>query len=181
MLRRFSTIVIIAIIAATTACGGGDDPIANGAERVATVEPLPVPTGDVVLTARGVIGQPNVGDEAQADLAGIESLGTVTQTVYEPFVSAEIEFTGVPLDTVLAAIGVDDDIPLTWTALDEYEVHYSRGEVVPEGPLLATRQDGQPIPIADGGPIRVVFADDSGLIGRDTDHWIWSLALVEAG
>ncbi len=153
------------------ACGGTDISETVGVERTATVAALPAPSGDVVLTVQGDVAQPNVGDEVMADIAGIESLGTTTVTVFEPFTSQDVEFTGVHLDTVLAAIGVDQDTPLVWTALDDYQVTYTRGELAGEGALLA---------IEDGGPIRVVFTDESGPIGRDTNQWIWSLVHLEA-
>lgn len=177
------SLCLVALVAALVAssCGGTDNSAAVGAERVISVTQVPAPSGDVVLTAQGAVGQPNVGDEVQADIAGIESLGTTTVTVFEPFVSQHVEFTGVHLDTVLAAIGVDFEIPITWTALDDYQVHYTRTELIGEGAFLATRQNGTPIPIEEGGPIRVVFTDDSGPIGRDTNQWIWSLVRLEAG
>ncbi len=180
MSRPF-TLATIAVLLAATACGNADGPASSGAERVSSVAALPVAIDEIVLVVSGQIGQPNLGNEVHADVAGIESLGIVTATVYEPFVSAEVEFTGVPLDTVLAAIGVEDDAPLTWTALDEYQVNFSRGDVAGEAPILATRQNGQPIPVEDGGPIRIVFPDDSGPIGRDTNQWIWSLTRLEVG
>ncbi len=178
--RRFLSLLVLLVFAAA-ACGGGSEAPDAGAERVADVGPLPAPAGEVVLTATGAVGQPNVGDEVQADIEGLESLGTITATVFEPFISESIEFTGVPLETALAAIGVDADAPIVWTALDDYQVHYSRGELAGEGALLATRQDGAPIPIEEGGPIRVVFTDDSGDLGRDTNQWIWSLVRLEVG
>lgn len=177
MYRRVTTIVIA--LALTSASCGGDGASVDVSSQPA--DPLPIPSELVVLTARGDLTNPNVGVEVQADIAGLESLGLVTVTLFEPFVSESVEFSGVPLNDVLAAIGVEDAAPLTWTALDDYQVHFTLGEVAPENALLATRQEGEPIAIEDGGPIRIVFADDSGPIGGDSNEWIWSLSVLDVG
>lgn len=177
---RLLAIALVAALAAA-ACGSGDTGDGTGtAADPGPTTPLPQPSGEVVLTVRGS-DRPNVGDEVVVDLAGIESLGTTTVTLHEPFVNAELEMTGVPVDQFLAAAGVDPDVDLVWTALDDYQVHFNRRAVAAEDALLATRIDGAPIEIADGGPIRVVFTDPAGLLGRDTNQWIWSLHLIEVG
>lgn len=141
---------------------------------------MPTPADAVVLTVQGA-DQPNVGAEVQADISALESLGTSTITVHEPFLNKELEFTVVPLDDVLAAAGVAPDAELLWTALDDYQVHFTRCQLAAEGALLATRIEGAPIDIANGGPVRVVFVDPDGTLGRDTNQWIWSLYLIEVG
>ncbi|MEM9464719.1 MAG: molybdopterin-dependent oxidoreductase [Actinomycetota bacterium] len=174
-IRSAIAVVVIAIIA--SACGGDAEPAGVARE----VGPLPVPTAEVVLTISGAVGQPNVGDEVQADLAGIESLGTVDVTIFEPFISEEIAFTGVPLETVLRAAGIGEDVPLIWTALDDYQVDFTLAELAEDGALLATRQAGEPLAIADGGPIRVIFTETDGDLAQNTNEWIWSLVRVDAG
>lgn len=175
--RTWLTITIafgLGLAAACSAGGSAPDRLADGASPVALP---PVPTGDIVLTIRHRAS----GEEIDLDLAGIESLGAETITVDEPFVGRELEFTAVDVDSVLAAAGVAPDAPLTWTALDEYQVHFNRRAAAGDGALLATRLGGEPIEVADGGPIRVVFPDGEGELAQDTNQWIWSLYLVEVG
>lgn len=177
MFRHRLLILIVAGITLLTACGGEAD--ANSVEP-APIAPLPVPSGDVVLTITGV-DSPNVDDEVRVDLDGIESLGTTTLAVQEPFLNEELEVTGVAVDDLLAAAGVDPDAQLVWTALDDFQVHFSRREIGAENALLATRIDGMPIDVVDGGPIRIIFTDPEGKLGRDTNQWIWSLYQIEVG
>jgi DMSO/TMAO reductase YedYZ molybdopterin-dependent catalytic subunit len=60
------------------------------------------------------------------------------------------------------------------TALDDYTWTLPI-DVVRSGELmLATRENGQPIPIDKGGPIRLIFSDDSQA-GKVTDAWVWSV------
>ncbi len=168
-----------------TACGSTDDAALESGAPAEDGPPAVLafgePAGEVVLTVVGASADPNAGDRIELDLAMVEDIGTITTTLYEPFVSESIEFTGVPVDALLGALGVPDDAPLRWVALDDYEVNPTRAELAAEGALLATRQDGELLEIAAGGPLRIVFPDDSGPLGRDTNQWIWSVVLLEAG
>lgn len=179
--RELVVIVAALFALATAACSSSADARVGSDGDQVTPMVLPPPTGEVVLTVTGSVGYPNVGDELQVDVEAIESIGLEKVTVFEPFIEEDLEFSGVPLQAFLGTIGIDRDTPLTWTALDDYEVHYTYGELDGQGAFLATRQNGAPIEIADGGPIRVIFTKDDGLIGRDTNQWIWSLRTVDAG
>lgn len=148
------------------------------ADAPSSVDALRTPTGAVVLTIEGRVGQPNVGDHVEVDLDGIERLGTVDFTVFEPFVNRDLEMTGVPVAMLLTAAGVDAGADLVWTALDDYQVTFTGGAAARENAMLATRMDGEPISIADGGPIRIVFPDSDGPLGRDSNQWIWSIESV---
>jgi len=132
----------------------------------------------VVLTIEGRVGQPNVGDHIEVDLEGIERLGIVEFTVFEPFLNRDLEMSGVPLAMLLAAAGVDAEAELVWTALDDYQVTFSGVAAASENAMLATRVDGEPISVADGGPTRIVFSKSDGSLGRDSDQWIWSIESV---
>lgn len=176
MVRRQLALLLAVILLIVVGCGSSSTD--ESGSLAMSADPLPAPTGEVVLTIRGA-AQPNVGDEVQLDLAGIESLGTTTVTLFEPFVNRELEVTGVRVDQLLAAAGVDPDDELTWSALDDYQVHFTRGEVRAEDAILATRLDGSLIDVVDGGPVRVMFTDPEGTLGRDTNQWIWSLYLIE--
>lgn len=175
---RIRLAAAIAALAIAAASCGADTEAPSVAREVG---PVPVPAGEVVLTVSGAVDQPNVGDEVHADLEGLESLGTVDVVIFEPFISEEVMFTGVPLETVLHSFGVDAATPLVWRALDSYEVNYSLADLEGEGAILATRQDGGPIGIADGGPIRIIFTESDGELGQNTNEWIWSLAHVDVG
>jgi hypothetical protein len=38
--------------------------------------------------------------------------------------------------------------------------------------------DGSPIPVAEGGPTRIVFRDGIPA-GNNSEQWIWSLSTIE--
>ena len=166
-------LLAVALMAVATACGGNTET----PEALAFIDPFPPPSGEVVLTITGA-AQPNVGSEVQIDIASIEALGLETVTVADPFSSSDLVFSGVSIEKVLAAAGISGDSPLTWTALDDYEVSYSGDEARANGGFLATRVDDQTIGIAEGGPVRIVFteaSDGDALLANDSNQWIWSL------
>jgi DMSO/TMAO reductase YedYZ molybdopterin-dependent catalytic subunit len=98
--------------------------------------------------------------------------------VFEPFVNRDFEMSGVPIAMLLAAAGVDMGADLLWTGLDDYQVTFTGAAAALENAMLATRVNGQPISIADGGPTRLVFPDADGRLGRDSNQWIWSIESV---
>ena len=141
---------------------------------------LPAPAGEPVLTITGRIERTNVERTVRLDEDGLDSLGRVRVELYEPWVKQRMSFQGVWLADVLDAAGVDGGATgLHLTALDNYQVDLPIDEVRAGGVLLATRNgDGGAIPIAEGGPIRMVFADGVEA-GANANQWIWSLTTID--
>ena len=80
---------------------------------------------------------------------------------------------GVKMGELLQRAGVDPAArKLYMHALDDYHVDLPIAGLKAAG-FLATRVDGKKLPIAKGGPIRLLFTGH-GKLARDTDNWIWS-------
>ena len=107
-----------------------------------------------ILTVGGAVARD--GGTASFTREELEQLGTVDLTTTTPFTEGEIRFTGVPLETVLQAVGARGD-SVRATALNDYKVDIPRSDAKEFGVLLATRVDGRPLPIRDKGPIWVVY------------------------
>lgn len=177
-----AVVVVTAIGLAAGGCSAGPDATARAAAVVVTTPAartsdgrLPAPTADPVLTITG-----RVERAVRVDDAGLGTLGRVRIDLYEPWVKQRMGFQGVWLDDVLDAAGIDAGAhDLHLTALDNYQVDLPVAEVRDGGVLLATRTgDGGPIPVADGGPIRIVFADGVEA-GANANQWIWSLTTID--
>jgi hypothetical protein len=149
------------------------------ATRPAAVEPLPAPTDDAVLRVTGV-RRGNVGaGTTKLDLAALDAVAHESITVYEPFLKHDVTFTGVRMSELLRRAGVKASArTLHMHALDDYQVDLPIAAFAADG-MLATRAAGKPIPIAKGGPIRLIFAASSA-IAANTDNWIWSLDSIQA-
>jgi DMSO/TMAO reductase YedYZ molybdopterin-dependent catalytic subunit len=135
------------------------------------------PTGTPILAITGGTGG---ATPVNADYAALDHMATRTYNIYEPYEKKIINFTGVELGSVLDAAGVPASATkLALTALDDYRVNLSTSDVRKGGVILATRVNGELIPVDHGGPIRVVF-EPSNSAGTNPDQWIWSLKDVVA-
>ena len=177
-----------ALVAATLilgACGGGApkatataapkahfETVAAGS-LIASVS-VPVPR-KAVLDITGRITRPNAEGALSMDLATLERLPISSGSIYEPFVKARTSFSGVRLSDLMTAAGADASATGVFvTALDDYTWTLPMGVVRSGEVLLATRENGQPIPVDRGGPIRLIFSDAS-TAGKETDAWVWSV------
>lgn len=121
-------------------------------------------------------GLVNDGEPVSVDLASFDALPQQTLTTFEPFVKKDITFTGVGFADLLDAAAASGS-SVTVHALDDYVRTMDAAVLREPGVLLATRQAGELIPIAEGGPVRLVFPDGSEA-GADSDLWVWSVDLI---
>lgn len=182
--RTWRTLAVVAVLS-MAACG------VTAAERVdpATPSGAPVtragtlgtgalepPAGRIVLTVTGAITGGNDGDRVSLDLALLERMPSLEATIHEPFIGQDVRFDGVLLSDLLRIVGAQEDASvLSMTALDDYHVRLPLEQLDTDRTLLAFAADGHPIEIADGGPTRIVFLDQTGL-AANTDNWIWSVS-----
>ncbi len=143
---------------------------------------VPAPDGDVILTLQGAIGQTNTDDQLVFDMETLEQIGLIEYTLPEdPYADRAVTYQGVLLGDVLAVAAVPDDAEtLHAIALDDYTVDIPL-DVTRWPVMLATRQDGERIPISDKGPVRVVFPYGQFDIDQDfyDPMWIWNLRTIE--
>jgi hypothetical protein len=155
-------------------------PVPISAPQRGPADPVPVPAGPTVLTLAGRIAQTNGSGVLRLDPATLDQLGVVEVTVYEPWVKQEMQFQGTWLGDVLAVAGPASGAQgVHLTALDSYQIDLSMADIEAGGILLATKTgDGRPIPIEEGGPLRIVFV--GGVPSGDSaDQWIWSVSMID--
>ena len=182
-------VVVLGVLA--SGCGGdaaAEDAPTAGVDRVAeaTLEPgeeVPAPTEEVVLTLSGAIGTTNVGDELQLDMPTLEAMGLVAFTVDDDQAEGRrVTFTGVELRTLLDVADIDPAATeLEMTALNDYIVSVPVADADASPVLVATQSDGQRMPVANYGPLRIVYPYDSYDL-NPTIHdprWIWQLVTID--
>ncbi len=169
-----------AIAVVVTACSSST-PASTRAAATTTVAvtqrptPVPLPKGRTVLKLSGSVSNHNAGASLAFDQKTLDAMATASATIYEPFVKRDIRFTGIPMSTLLARAGISGTATeVAVHALDDYRVEFKVADLMTPGVLLATRADGAVIPIAKGGPIRLVFPPQSAA-GKNKDVWIWSI------
>ncbi|NTW39521.1 MAG: molybdopterin-dependent oxidoreductase [Cellulomonadaceae bacterium] len=136
----------------------------------------PVDDADLALTITWDGGEP-----VRLSIDQLEQMRTVEATIYEPFLKRDVTFQGVELPELLMLTGMPDDLDVLHTvALNEYEVDIPADAAMDDAAILATRADGELIPIDQGGPTRVVLTSDHPDV-RDESLWIWSIATIAPG
>lgn len=117
------------------------------------------------------------GNVTEYSLESLQELPATTVELFEPFIKARSSFTGVSLASLFQAIGVEDGDNVETLALNEYQYVNTAGNFTASDGLLAYEQDGKPIPVDRGGPIRIVFPDGTPLASL-LDAWNWALRSI---
>lgn len=121
---------------------------------------LAKPTGKVILTISGLIGNTNNGEKADFDMPMIEALGTVSFTTKTPWYKDPVTFTGVPMNKLMEAVG-SKGTSVTVTALNDYATDIPIEDFKTHPVILATKRDGNYMPVRDKGPLFIVYNYDS--------------------
>jgi hypothetical protein len=191
--RGVHALVAVVVLALVTGCGSAGSSAAEEAAASASAAPTvlrtPDPAADAVpvaprgrptLSITGRIGTTNADGEMRVDQAALDRLGLLEMNVNDPWAKQRLALQGVWLrDLVALAKPLPGATSLHLTALDDYQVDLKLDDVRADAILLASRAaDGTTLPIEDGGPTRVVFADD--LAPRfSPDLWIWNIDTIE--
>lgn len=190
-LRAWGALALCAVALVAGACSGsdndGDDKSAGTtasesssttAAGKATTTSNPYGAGkvdppgpeDTVLTVSGPKGT------KEFTLDALTALGTTDVTIDEPFVKRRIAFTGVPMKAIFDTVGISGDVKVRTKALNDYEYNDSTAaEFVGSNGLIAVAQEGGPVGVDAGGPIRIIFPDGTPQ-AKNLDAWNWSLA-----
>lgn len=144
-------------------------------------DPIPAPSGDVILTLTGSIANTNAEDQLDLDMATLEQMELVEYTVDDPYLNDTLTFRGVLLDTLLNIAHADENATeLFTTALDDYQTAIPLS-VIQWPVLVATTQDGERMPVSDKGPIRIIFPYHHYDLAHEDyrDYWVWQLRTIE--
>jgi hypothetical protein len=147
----------------------------------ARADDLPAPQGEVLLTVRGAITATNAGDAALFDRAMLEALPAETFATSTIWTEGVRRFTGIPLATLLEAVGAEGRT-LRAVALNDYAVEIPVSDAVAGGPVVAYAMDGAAMSVRDKGPLWIVYPYDADAVWRTEVIYarsIWQLSEVE--
>jgi hypothetical protein len=131
----------------------------------------PPAEGDVVLTIKG-------STTKDFTMGEIIALADEEISIMEPFVKMEQSFKVVKMEKLLAGLGFKPTDTLSTVALNDYAFPDTVANFTKNNAYVAVSRDGAPIPMDQGGPIRIVFASDSGYFAN-LDAWNWSIRTFE--
>jgi hypothetical protein len=100
-----------------------------------------------------------------------------TITIYEPFLKKRQTFTVVRLQTLFNFVGISGSDKVVTKALNDYIFTAKASDFIKGGAYIAIKRNGAPIGYDQGGPIRIVFSDDSSW-AKNLDAWNWSLESI---
>jgi hypothetical protein len=89
-------------------------------------------------------------------LSEIDALGAATLETRTPWTRGTQRFGGVPLAVLLDSVGSRGNV-IRAQALNDYAISSPIDELLESEAFLATRLDGEPIPIRHRGPFWMVF------------------------
>jgi len=157
------------ITLSVTACQGQAPTVETGAA------PGTPPTAQLAaLDSETVVLSIDAEESTDYTLADLGAFTPVVITIDEPFIQETVEFTGVWMADLFDDAQVPTDNTVDTVALNDYIYTDTVDNLVANRAILAYLANGQPIPVEEGGPIRIVFADDSPYF-TVLDAWNWSL------
>lgn len=100
-----------------------------------------------------------------------------TINIYEPFLKKRQTFTVIPLQRIFNFVGISGKDKVVTKALNDYIFKARAAQLIAAKGYLAIKRDGIPIAYDQGGPIRIIFPDDSRW-SKNLDAWNWSLMSI---
>lgn len=126
---------------------------------VASAEEIAKPTGEVVLTIDGSIGNRNAEGGADFDLEMLRALPSVKITTTSPWTEGATEFEGVSMEALFRTVAATGT-SIKAAALNDYIANVDAATIVSSGAILAYRMNGADISVRDKGPLWIMFPFD---------------------
>lgn len=115
-------------------------------------------------------------------LADLEKLPLKQTTLRTPW-EMQGAFQGVMLKDLLSAYHLNLNKRVIFKALDNYVAGISKGEIERSPAFIATRLNGQPIPLANKGPLILLWPAHDMLAAHNQtpqSSWVWSISEISA-
>jgi hypothetical protein len=110
----------------------------------------------VVLTIDGKVRD---GSPVELTLRDLDQMPQTTIRTATPWHDHVVEFQGVELSSLMDLAGAEGETAFV-LALNEYSAEVPVSDFQAFGPILATRQDGEVMAVADKGPLFIVYPYD---------------------
>ncbi|MFD2648010.1 molybdopterin-dependent oxidoreductase [Devosia albogilva] len=140
-------------------------------------EPLPQPTGPVILVVSGAVAVTNSGRGAEFDRDMLYALGLTEVSTTTAWTDGVQHFQGVLLRDVLERVGAVGTT-ITGLALNDYRAPIPFEDAALYDVLLATVMNGAEMQVRDRGPLWIVYPRDAHPELQEpqyNDRWVWQL------
>ena len=144
------------------------------------LDPLPAPTGPVILTVSGNITVSNTDKGAEFDREMLYALGLTEIRTHTAWTDGVQVFEGVLLRAVLERVGASGST-VTGNALNDYAASFPIEEASKYNVLLAAKMNGEEMQVRDRGPLWIVYPRDDHPELQEpqfNDRWVWQLSEI---
>jgi hypothetical protein len=114
-------------------------------------------TDTPILTIEGAIAS---NDPVDMTMKEIEEIGFAKVTTTTPWHDGTVTFSGVPMTDLLKKVGATGS-KISVIALNNYHTEIPVSDFEKYEVILATKKDGEYMPISDKGPLFIVYPFDS--------------------
>lgn len=143
----------------------------------AAVDPLPEPTGPVILTVSGTVEVTNSDQGAEFDREMLYALGLTEIRTTTAWTDGIQVFEGVLLRTVLERVGASGTT-ITGIAINDYVAPLPFEDVERYDVLLAAVMNGVEMTVRDRGPLWIIYPREDHPELQDpqyNDRFVWQL------
>lgn len=141
------------------------------------LDPLPAPTGPIILTVSGNIEVTNSEQGAQFDREMLAALGLSEVSTTTSWTDGVQVFEGVLARLVLDRVGAEGTTMIA-TALNDFTSPVPIDEVQRYEVLLAMSMNGEQMQVSDKGPLWIVYPRNDYpelMDSKFNDRWVWQL------
>lgn len=142
-----------------------------------SAEPLPPPSGPVLLSVRGNIERTNGDGVASFDAALLEALPQQRLETYTDWTDGRQLFEGPLLADLLAYVGARGE-EIRAAALNNYQITIPRSDAEDYEVILALRHNGKAMSVREKGPIWIIYPQDdpgSSFANPNNVKSVWQL------
>lgn len=131
-----------------------------GLAPAAAIDPLPAPSGPVILVIDGKLDTHNTADgKAAFDLAMLKALPKTSFATTTIWTDGMQTFEGVAIADLMARLAVKP-AEIDAQATNDYEIRFAAGDALDHGAIIAYAQNGAAIPPDNKGPLWIVYPYD---------------------
>ena len=138
------------------------------------------PSGKVILTVGGNIGNTNSGDKAEFDRDMLEALGVSELALETRWTEGRQVFNGVLASKILDAVAAQGKV-IVARAINDYEVRIPLSDLRRYPVLFALKHNGIYMRVRDKGPIWIIYPREA-FPEIDTEEiserWVWQLSEI---
>lgn len=153
----------------------------HGSATHAEDQPLPPPTGEVLLTVSGSIRNANLADAAALDESILQALPRHSIETTTVVTDGVRRFDGFLMRDLLEMLGAQGRM-VTASALNDYIIDIPMEDFQRFDVLVASHMDGDRLLPRDKGPFWIVYPRDAHDELQDIRYdyrWVWQLIRLE--